>query len=153
MSDDRLPKVWPAIRRRSFLATIASIAATLTITRQSYGADASASGARNGNMGLSNVGLSGETAMRPSPDQATAPIDLKTLGPEHQITSINHSGNTYRVTMASGKVISYSEFDLRFKTDASARGPAEGVPVLMPTSIDRAFVVFASSREISAFIV
>ena len=90
--------------------------------------------------------------MRPSRGQPPATIDLKTLGPEHQVASINSLGNVYRVRTVSGRTASFPEFDLRFKTDASSHGPAEGVPVLMPASVDRAFIVFASPREISSFI-
>ncbi len=143
MSDFRLPEMQlTTVRRRSLLITIASIAAALTVTRRSYGAETAGSDAR----------LSGETAMRPSRGQPPATIDLKTLGAEHQVASISSSGNVYRVRTVSGRTASFSEFDLRFKTDGSAHGPAEGVPVLMPASIDRAFVVFASPREISSFI-
>ncbi len=81
-------------------------------------------------------------------------IDLKTLGPEHQVASIVSSADSYRVTTVSGREISFTEFDLRFKTDSSAHGPTEGHPVLLPASMraDRAFVVFASLREVSAFV-
>jgi cytochrome c len=149
MSDFRLPGMQlTTIRRRSFLATIASIAAALTVTRRSYGAgivdaDEHARG---------SVHPSRENTLRSSGNQVPTTIDLKTLGPEHQVASISSSGDTYRVTTVSGRTASFSEFDLRFKTDASARGPAEGIPVLMPASIDRAFIVFASPREISSFI-
>ena len=150
MPDFRLPRMQPTtIRRRSLLATIASLAAALSVTRRSYGAETVA-----GDPGGDNVRLSGETAMRSSGDQVPTTVDLKALGPEHQVASIRRSGNIYRVTAVSGSTASFSEFDLRFKTDASAHGPAEGIPVLMPASMrtDRAFLVFASPREISAFI-
>ena len=149
MSDFRLPGMQlTTIRRRSFLATIASITAALTVTRRSYGAgilDAD-------DLARSSAVQSRDNALRSSSNQASTIIDLKTLGPEHQVVSISSSGDTYRVTTVSGRTASFSEFDLRFKTDASARGPAEGIPVLMPASIDRAFVVFAGPREISSFI-
>jgi len=150
VSDLRLPrKQLTTIRRRSFLANIGSMAAALSVTRRSYGAEAA-----TGEAGRGNARPSGETATRPSRNQALATIDLKTLGPEHQVASISSSGDIYRVTTVSGRAVSFSEFDLRFKTDSSAHGPAEGIPVLMPASMrtDRAFVVFASPREISAFI-
>lgn len=149
MSDFRLPRMQlTTLRRRSFLTTIASIGAALTITRPSYGAGVLDAGDR----APSSVVPSRENALRSSGNQASTIIDLKTLGPEHQVVSISSSGDTYRVTTVSGTTASFSEFDLRFKTDASARGPAEGIPVLMLASIDRAFIVFASPREISSFI-
>ncbi|MGH6714444.1 MAG: hypothetical protein ACREEK_36505 [Bradyrhizobium sp.] len=148
MSDFRLPKIQlTTIRRRSFLVAVASLVAALSVTRRSLGAETA-----GGESGIGDARLSGETAMRPSRGQPPATIDLKALGPERQVASISSSGNIYRVRTVSGKTASFSEFDLRFKTDASAHGPAEGVPVLMTASVDRAFVVFASPREISSFI-
>ncbi len=151
MPDFRSPKMRPTtIRRRSFLATIAGLAGVLSLARRSYGAETGA-----GDAGRGNARLAGETAMRPSRCPAPAStIDLKTLGTDHQVASISSAGDIYRVTTVSGRTASFSEFDVRFKTDSSARGPAEGIPVLIPASIraDRAFVVFASPREISAFI-
>ncbi|MBE0703046.1 hypothetical protein [Afipia sp. Root123D2] len=135
------------LRRRSFLATVASIAATLTLTRRGYSDEALAA-----NVGSDKSRVSRENLKPTSRAPAAATMDLRTLGPEHQVVSISNLGDTYRVVTASGKVVSYSEFDLRFKTDASNRGPAEHTPVLMPTSSDRAFVVFAAPREISSFI-
>jgi cytochrome c len=136
-----------SVRRRSLLATVASLAAALSVTRRSFGAEPVA-----GDAGRGDARLSGETALRPPLGQAPATIDLKTLGAERQVASISRSGDTYRVTTVSGRTASFSEFDLRFKTDSSARGPTEGIPVLIPASTDRAFVVFASPREISSFI-
>ena len=135
------------LRRRSLLAAIASIAATLTLTRRGYSDETLAS-----NVGGDNARLSREILRRSSGAAPAATIDLRTLGPEHQVASISNLGDSYGVVTASGKVVSYSEVDLRFKTDASDHGPAERTPVLMPTSSDRAFVVFASPREISSFI-
>ncbi len=150
MSDFRLPEMrLTTIRRRSLLATIAGLATALSVIGRSYGAETAVGDAEG-----DHAHLSGDAAMRQSRDQAPASIDLKTLGPEHQVASISSSGDIYRVTTVSGRTVSFSEFDLRFKTDSSARGPAEGIPVLMAASMrtDRAFVVFASPREISAFI-
>jgi len=150
MSVFRLPKILETtIRRRSLLAAVATLAAALSVTRGSYGAETAA-----GDAGRGNARPSGEAAMRPPRGQAPATIDLKTLGPEHQVASIASLADSYRVTTVSGREISFTEFDLRFKTDSSAHGPTEGHPVLLPASVraDRAFVVFASLREISAFV-
>ncbi len=147
MPDFRLARTpLTTIRRRSLLATVASLAAVLSVTRRSAETAADAGG--------DNVRLSGRTATRSSGDASPATIDLKALGSDHQVASISRSGNNYHVTTVSGRTASFSEFDLRFKTDASAHGPAEGIPVLMPVRMrtDRAFVVFASPREISSFI-
>ena len=146
MSDYQLT----GIRRRSLLATLASLVAALTVTRRSYGTEAigvEESGRRN-------MRPSEETTSRSFGSRAQTTIDLKALGPEHQVTSITCCNNSYRVTTISGRTTSFSEFDMRIKTDSSAQGPAEGHPVLVSASMraDRAFVVFSSPREISSFI-
>lgn len=80
--------------------------------------------------------------------------DLKRPGPDASVAFIRHCGDTYWVTTASGKVLPYWEFNLRFKTDSSARGPARGKPVMVGAASmgDRAQVVFAEPAEISKFI-
>jgi cytochrome c len=52
------------------------------------------------------------------------------------------------------RVPPFWEFNLRFKTDSSDKGPEPGHPVLIPASMmgDRAFVIFAAPEEISGFI-
>ena len=80
--------------------------------------------------------------------------DLRTAGPEVSVASIRHCGDSYWVTTASGRVLPYWEFNLRFKTDSSARGPARGKPVMVGAASmgDRAQVVFAEPGEISKFV-
>jgi cytochrome c len=80
--------------------------------------------------------------------------DLKSIGPARQVKIIRHCGDTYRVTTAAGETIPFWEFNLRFKTDGGELGPPKGRPALLRASMqgDRAFVVFASPDEISAFI-
>jgi cytochrome c len=80
--------------------------------------------------------------------------DLKSLGPGQQVTAIRYCGDTYHVTTAAGEALPYWEFNLRFKTDSSDKGPHPGQPVLLPASMmgDRAFVIFAAPAEISSFI-
>src|SRR3546814_7194444 len=80
--------------------------------------------------------------------------DLKALGPEQQVAAIRYCGDTYRVTTAAGETLPFWEFNLRFKTDSSDKGPAEGKPALMPAGMmgDRASVIFAAPAEIRGFI-
>ena len=80
--------------------------------------------------------------------------DLRRAGPDVSVASIRHCGDTYWVTTAAGRVAPYWEFNLRFKTDSSARGPARGKPVMVGAASmgDRAQVVFAEPGEISKFI-
>jgi cytochrome c len=82
-------------------------------------------------------------------------IDLqREVGPNTRITSIRYRGDTYTVGVESGESHPFWEFNLRFKTDSSDKGPEPGHPVLIPASMmgDRAFVIFAAPEEISGFI-
>jgi cytochrome c len=76
------------------------------------------------------------------------------VGPNNRITSIGYCGDTYTVAVETGEAHQFWEFNLRFKTDSSDKGPAPGHPVLIPASMmgDRAFVIFAAPGEISASI-
>lgn len=80
--------------------------------------------------------------------------DLKSLQDNNRIVSVGYCGDTYTVTTKNGDVHKFWEFNLRFKTDGSDRGPEARHPVIIPASMmgDRAFVVFAGPAEISAFI-
>ena len=80
--------------------------------------------------------------------------DLKTLGPDAQLASLRYCGDTYFVTVASGRSQPIWENNLRFKTDSSDRGPRKGHPVLIPAGMmgDRASAVFADPSEIGAFV-
>jgi cytochrome c len=81
--------------------------------------------------------------------------DLKTLGPEHQVTAVRHCEDTYEVATADGTSEPYWELNLRFKTDGSELGPEPGKPVIVGAGMmgDRASIVFASPSEISPFVV
>jgi cytochrome c len=87
-----------------------------------------------------------------APDQGLP--NLKEAGAGSQVTAIRYCGDTYRLTMADGKIHAFWEFNLRFKTDGSAAGPSAGKPVLVGTGMrgDRAAVVFSRPEEISGFI-
>ncbi|MGH6899667.1 MAG: c-type cytochrome [Geminicoccaceae bacterium] len=76
------------------------------------------------------------------------------VGPNNRITSIRYCGDTYTVALEAGEAHQFWEFNLRFKTDSSDKGPPPGQPVLLPASMmgDRAFVIFAAPAEISASI-
>jgi cytochrome c len=97
----------------------------------------------------------GEAGSPPSGRSMRAAFpDLRKAGPEMRVAGIRHCRDTYWVTTESGRVIPYWEFNLRFKTDSSQRGPAPGKPVMVGAAMigDRAQVVFAAPREISDFI-
>lgn len=81
-------------------------------------------------------------------------LDLKQAPPEGRVTSIEHCRDTYTVRTADGKANRIWEFNLRFKSDSSKRGPAAGKPVIIGAGMqgDRASVVFAAPEEISGFI-
>jgi len=80
--------------------------------------------------------------------------DLKAASPDQQVTAIRYCGDSYYVTTAAGEPHPFWEFNLRFKTDSSERGPRAGHVALQPASImgDRASVIFADPKEISSFI-
>jgi len=81
-------------------------------------------------------------------------LDLRIVPAEGQVASITYCGDTYTVVTANGKAQKIWEFNLRFKTDASRRGPPPGKPVIVGAGMqgDRASVVFAAPGEISGFI-
>lgn len=76
------------------------------------------------------------------------------VGPNNRIASIRYCADTYTVAVEAGEAHQFWEFNLRFKTDSSARGPEPGHPVLIPGGMmgDRAFVIFADPAEISTSI-
>ena len=88
-----------------------------------------------------------------APRPARLPDLAKTADPKSRVSAVRHCGDAYFVTTGSGTV-TYWEFNLRFKTDSSVRGPARGQPVLVPQGmgIDRAQMVFSDPGEISTFI-
>lgn len=90
----------------------------------------------------------------PTVRQAPAFPDLKKTPPQAVITAIRHCKDTYYITDGKEETRPYWEFNLRFKTDSGASGPAAGRPVLVGQGMrgDRAQVVFANPAEISTFI-
>ena len=81
--------------------------------------------------------------------------DLKQAPESARIAAIRRCADTYFVTNAKGDTVPIWEFNLRFKTDSGPNGPAQGKPVMVGAGMqgDRAQVVFADIREISAFVV
>jgi len=80
--------------------------------------------------------------------------DLSQAPAEAQVKSIRRCNDTYTVETADGKSEKVWEFNLRFKTDSSRLGPRPGQPVAVGAGMqgDRASIVFASPKEISAAI-
>lgn len=81
-------------------------------------------------------------------------LDLKSAPPAGQVRSIKYCGDTYTVETADGKAEKIWEFNLRFKSDSSKRGPLPGKPVVVGAGMrgDRASIIFAAPGEISRFI-
>ena len=104
--------------------------------------------------GAGSADRAAQNGMRGGMMRGPEPQDLKALGPARQVTEIRYCGDTYRVTTAAGETRPFWEFNLRFKTDSSGKGPATGRPALMPAGMmgDRASVIFADPAEISAFV-
>jgi cytochrome c len=80
--------------------------------------------------------------------------DLKQVPPGRQVTSLKYCPDAYQVTVATGNTYTFWEFNLRFKTDSSSKGPLKGKPVLVGQGMqgDRAQVVFSEPAGISNFI-
>lgn len=80
--------------------------------------------------------------------------DLKQIDAEAEVKSIRHCRDTYFVTTADGKTHKIWEFNLRFKTDSSAKGPHPGRPMVAGVSMrgDRVAVVFSGPAEFGGFI-
>ena len=81
--------------------------------------------------------------------------NLKKAAASDLVQTIQHCGDTYRVTTKDGQTRAFWERNLRFKTDSSADGPNKGAPAIVGAGMmgDRASVIFASPDEISASIV
>ncbi|MEP7057264.1 MAG: c-type cytochrome [Caldimonas sp.] len=79
---------------------------------------------------------------------------LKDANAASRVTALSHCGDGYKVTTADGKTRLFWEFNLRFKTDGSADGPAAGHPVIVGNGMrgDRASVIFSRLVEIPRFV-
>ena len=98
-----------------------------------------------------------EKASQPGSPLAVKPRalpGLKNAPPDARVTAIRHCKDSYFVTNAAGETLPFWEFNLRFKTDSSASGPASSAPVMVGQGMqgDRAQVVFSVPDEISSFI-
>lgn len=115
------------------------------------------------------LALAGAAGITNSPRQARAEGDemarsravstpsvreLKTVGPESQVTTVRHVGSAFEITTADGRTAVVSEINLRFKVDSSGQGPLAGRPVILPGGMlgDRATMFFASAPEIADLI-
>jgi hypothetical protein len=110
--------------------------------------------AADGNTGSTTAAKPELTRRRGIAPGSGAWPDLKLSGPSREVRSIAYSRGAYSVTTADGKSAFFLENDLRFKIDSSDRGPDNGKPVIAPagTEGDRAWVLFSSPEEITAFI-
>ena len=82
------------------------------------------------------------------PERGSA--DLKPLPADRQVTSVAYCNGAYRLGMKDGSARTFTEYDLAFKTDTGAAGPAKGTPALVPIGRvgDRAFLVFSGLDEL-----
>jgi cytochrome c len=80
--------------------------------------------------------------------------DLKTVGPERQVTAVRHVGNTFEITTADGRMTVVSELNMRFKIDSGEQGPLAGRPIILPGGMmgDRATMFFATPTELGDLI-
>jgi cytochrome c len=86
--------------------------------------------------------------------RAPEPENLKALPSDQQVAAIRHCGDSYYVTTVSGETLPFWEFNLRFKTDSSDKGPQKEHPALVRAGMmgDRASIIFADPADISAAI-
>jgi hypothetical protein len=128
--------------------TVASSLAALSLPRSSDGA------AIDAHQNPHAASLHSNDSDSSSSGQIPGSIDLKTVGPEQQVASIQYSDGTFYVVTNSGTTASFPEFNLRFKTDSGAHGPARKRPVLLSAGMhgDRGSVVFSSPGEIGSYI-
>ncbi len=79
---------------------------------------------------------------------------MKQASAASRVAAISQHGDAYRVSTADGKSRTFWEFNLRFKTDGSADGPAPGHPVIVANGMqgDRASVIFSDLAEIARFV-
>lgn len=96
----------------------------------------------------------GDGTARSRATSAPSLRDLKTVGPEGQVTTVRHVGSAFEITTADGRTAVVSEINLRFKVDSSGQGPLAGRPVILPGGMmgDRATMFFASAVEITDLI-
>ena len=80
--------------------------------------------------------------------------NLRKLGSEDRVQTIQYCADTYKVTTADGKTRDFWERNLRFKTDSSEDGPEKGAPAVVDAGMmgDRADVIFAGPEEISTYV-
>ena len=102
--------------------------------------------------------LATQSAEGPKRDDIPKPfdktLDLKSAGPATHVAEISYCRDTYSLKMENGATLLYWENTLRFKTDASDKGPLPTKPVLVQSGQqgDRAYLIFAAPQEISAAI-
>lgn len=95
---------------------------------------------------------------RDAPDDEAArradPPNLKDAPPANKVDRVTHCDDTYTLRMANGETLKFWEFNLRLKTDSSARVPHPGSPVLMGAGMrgDRASLIFTSPAEIGRLV-
>lgn len=145
--DDRTLDAWLESPQRFIPGTRMTFAG-MSDARQRADVIAFLKNASHGKMPAAGVSRGDGMAMAPQFH------DLHRVAPDRQVRSMRICRDSYFVTTGDGKTTPFWEPNLRFKTDSSDLGPADGVPVIMPTGMmgDRAAVIFAKPEEISGFI-
>ncbi len=110
---------------------------------------------RVGMLGVSGVAAALILGLGPAAAHQRGPkLHLGDAPSNQRVDAITYCDGTYRVATREGSPIEYREFDLRFKTDSGPDGPPPGTPVVIKAGMrgDRAFVIFSTPDDISAFI-
>lgn len=78
-------------------------------------------------------------------------VDLSELPEAYQIGQVRYCDGKFEVGTEDGKIAFFADFNLLFKVDTGAHGPAPGRPVLVPADTERtrAFVVAASPADVT----
>ncbi|EIG62839.1 hypothetical protein Bra1253DRAFT_07779 [Bradyrhizobium sp. WSM1253] len=136
-------------RRKTVMLAIAGVVGIVTGSRR---ARAELNSHGDGRMAMASDEMSGVS--NATHGSAAQLRDLKAVGPEAQVTAIQHRGDTFEVTTADGRTTVFRQTNLRIKIDASDRGPFAGKPVMLPGGMmgDRVTVFFALPADVAALI-
>jgi cytochrome c len=136
-------------RRSTFMLALASIVGLAAPSRQAFAGLSEDDGTISAGKHVNPGG-----AASPKRASVSQLPDLKVVGPQGQVTSIQHHRGTFEITTADGGKAVFREAALRLKIDSSDKGPLAGRPVILPGGMmgDRASLFFASPAEMSRLI-
>jgi cytochrome c len=114
-------------RRKTVMLAVAGMISIVTGSRR---ARAELDPRRDGPTATADNDASG--LRNATPASAAQARELKAVGPQAQVTAIQHRGDTFEVTTADGRKAVVQQTNLRIKIDTSDHGPFAGKPVILP---------------------